>query len=200
MPDTEPLSPPDTELLARAAEGDDRAFEAFVTRHEAWLLRYARALGGAEQAEEILQDAFVGAWRGAASFSGGGQAGGDHGSAKPWLMAIARNAYRRTFRHRAGEPAVHESLDALDAVAFAAGWGSTRPDGEAERLATRDVFQRALDRLPPDEREVLVLRDLEGWTGDEAARSLGLSLAALKSRLHRARLHLLATIRELHHG
>lgn len=195
MPDTEPLSPPDTELLARAAAGDDRAFEAFVTRHEAWLLRYARALAGAS-AEEVLQDAFVAAWRGAHTFDGG-----TDGEARPWLMAIARNAHRRMFRLRAGEPASFESLDSLeslDGLAQAAGWGS--PAGDASRLHTRDVLQRAMDRLPADAREVLWLRDLEGWTGEEAAGLLKLSVPALKSRLHRARLQLMAAIRELDHG
>lgn len=188
----EPLNPADDDVLRRSAAGDGSAFEQFVTRHEAWLLRYARAIGGPDAAEELLQDTFIAAWRGAASFSGGASAG-----ARPWLMAIARNAHKRTFRHRVGEPAGHESLESIESLARAGGWGSEGPEAEIDRLVQRRALSLALDRLPPDEREALVLRDLEGWTGDETARRLGISLAALKSRLHRARLRLVAGVKEL---
>ena len=59
----------------------------------------------------------------------------------------------------------------------------------------RDEVERALAMLPDDEREVLVLRELEELSGDETARLLGLSLPAMKSRLHRARIHLAAALR-----
>jgi len=189
-PDQEHLTPErsDAELLRSSASGDAAAFEAFVTRHERWLLRYARTLAGAD-GEEVMQDAFVAAWRGAKTFAG-------DGSAKAWLATIARNGWRRRFRHHVGEPAVHDSLDDVARYAVAAGWGADGPDVEYENLAMREALERALIRLSADEREVIVLRDLEGLTGEEAAATIGISLATLKSRLHRARLRLAAEFEE----
>ena len=86
----------------------------------------------------------------------------------------------------------------LDEVAERAGWG--RDPAEERRRDTalaRDVLERAFRVLLAEEREVLVLRELEGYSGDETAVVLGLSLAATKSRLHRARLHLAAAVRQL---
>ncbi len=61
--------------------------------------------------------------------------------------------------------------------------------------AGRDLVRGALDRLTPGEREVIVLRDLEGFSGEETAELLGLSLPAMKTRLHRARLRFVAEVR-----
>jgi len=185
----EPLIVPDDDLLRRSAGGDSSAFEMLVSRHERWLSRFAAALAGSDGAEDVVQDAFVSAWRGAGTFRGTGDARG-------WLAAIARNAFLARFRRRAGEPAAHESLESQEDLARAAGWGADGPDVEFERLATREALTQAMERLAPGEREVLVLRDVEGFSGDETAATLGLSLPAVKSRLHRARLHMAASLRE----
>jgi RNA polymerase sigma-70 factor (ECF subfamily) len=151
------------------------------------VLRYLRTLAAHDtDAEDALQDAFVAAWRGAGAFRGG--------AARSWLLTIARHALHRLHRRRAGEPAVHLSLDELGCLA---GWGAD--DSPLDRLAARDdraALARALDRLPGAERETLVLRDLEEMPGEEVARMTGVTLAAMKSRLHRARLHLAALVRE----
>jgi RNA polymerase sigma-70 factor (ECF subfamily) len=91
-----------------------------------------------------------------------------------------------------GEPA---SFEPLETLGVQAGWGD---DGAAlESLARRDLLRRALRRLRPDDREILVLRELEGLPGAEVAEMLELTLAAMKSRLHRARLRLAAALREV---
>ena len=76
-----------------------------------------------------------------------------------------------------------------------AGWG--RDEGEDERAAT---VQEAFARLAEDDRRLLVLRDIEEMTGEEVATLLGLSLAAMKSRLHRARLRLAVAYEEVRRG
>ncbi|MFQ6047679.1 MAG: RNA polymerase sigma factor, partial [Gemmatimonadales bacterium] len=97
-----------------------------------------------------------------------------------------------------GEPARFESLDALGQRA---GWGSAESSQPSlERLADRALIQRALDRLSDEDREVLVLRDLEEFSGDEVAQMTGLTLPATKSRLHRARLRLTAALKEELHA
>jgi RNA polymerase sigma-70 factor (ECF subfamily) len=69
------------------------------------------------------------------------------------------------------------------------------PEALAGRLETQAMLERALASLGDEDREVIVLRDLEGLSGEETAQALGLSLPAMKSRLHRARLRLLAAVK-----
>jgi RNA polymerase sigma-70 factor (ECF subfamily) len=192
VPTREAVELSDAELLSRSATGDSGAYEAFVTRHEGWLYRYARVLAGGE-ADDVIQDAFVDAWRGAASFAGGD-------SARGWLVTVTRHAFYRRHRHRAGEPAIHEPLESVDDLAFAAGWGAPTPADVFEQTMTREAIEAALARLEPAEREVVVLRDLEGFSADEAAALVGVTRAALKSRLHRGRLRLAAYLQEYRHG
>lgn len=142
-------------------------------------------------AEDALQEAFLAAWRAAGAFAG-------TGSARAWMLTIARNALHRRYRRRAGEPVDVIPLDRLGAEA---GWGAVdAPDQLVERLEDREILERALARLDQADREVLVLRDLEEFDGEETARLLGLSVGAMKSRLHRARLRLAAHLREGWHA
>ena len=181
------MNPPDDpSLLRAAAAGDCDAFETFVGRHQASVYRLARAMtADADEAEDVLQETFLAAWKSAGSFRGSG-------SARAWILTIARNAVRRSRRRRAGEPAHFEPVDELG---LRAGWGGEEP--LLDTLARRDLLRRALDSLSPEDREVLVLRELEGLGGEEVAGMLGLSLAAMKSRLHRARLRLVAALKEV---
>jgi RNA polymerase sigma-70 factor, ECF subfamily len=178
--------PGDDVLLARSAGGDRAAFDAFVMRHQAPVYRHLRALGAeAADAEDALQEAFLAAWKAASGYRGGA-------SARGWLLTIARNALRR--RHRR---LTEESLEAaeLERLGLAAGWGEedTRP---LERIAARELVDLGLAALDPTDREVLLLRDVEGLSGEETASLLGLSVAAMKSRLHRARMRFLAAVKE----
>ncbi len=76
-----------------------------------------------------------------------------------------------------------------------AGWGSDDPEALAIAAERRDTLTRALQALSPGDREVLILRDIEGLSGQEAAEVLAITGAALKSRLHRARLRLARALR-----
>ena len=142
--------------------------------------------GTEADAEDALQEAFVAAWRGAGGFRGGA-------SARGWLFTIGRHALLRLRRTRVDEP---DTLVPLDALGLEAGWGAEppaahEPDGDG-------LLGQALAQLAPAEREMIVLRDLEGFSGEEAAELTGLTLAAMKTRLHRARLRLVAEARRLH--
>jgi RNA polymerase sigma-70 factor (ECF subfamily) len=177
--------PDDRRLLLDASLGDRGAFERFVQRHEAAVFRLLRSSAAAEaDAEDALQDAFVAAWRGAGSYRGGA-------SARGWILTIARNALRRSRRRRVGEPSTFEPLEELG---LQAGWGR---DDTLEGLARREVLDRAMQMLGEEEREVLVLRELEDLPGEEVAEMLGITVVAMKSRLHRARLRFLAALREV---
>jgi RNA polymerase sigma-70 factor, ECF subfamily len=179
----------DPGALSRASAGDREAFDAFMERHAAPVLRFIRLhQPDLAQAEDALQETFVAAWRGAGDFRGGG-------SARPWLLAIARRAVLRQGRRRVGEP--DEAVE-LDGLAEEAGWGADR-DGHLHALELRDLVEQGFRVLSPEDREILLLRDVEGFSGEEVGQLLGLSLPAAKSRLHRARLRFMTRIRELDH-
>jgi len=181
------LEPTDHELLARSARGDDRAFERFVVRHRDGVFRYARmASGNDADAEDVLQQTFLQVWRNAGS--------ADVTFVRAWLFTIARHALQRQRRRPSGAPNVEESLDALGAAAGFADPSAT-PERFAIGLEERSAVHAALAALAEPEREVIMLREIQQMTGEEAARVLGLSLDAMKSRLHRARLRFVAEIR-----
>ena len=187
MPDEALTEPDDHDLITRTALGDRAAFSTLVVRHQRAVYRVARALTGSDDAaEDILQETFLSALRGASGYRG-------EASVVSWLYAIARHAASRRGRRANQVPHEPASLEALGA---AAGWGQVDVEAAAVLAEDRQRLARALELLPADEREVLVMRDLEELSGDEAATALGVSVAAMKSRLHRARLHLAAYLRQ----
>ncbi len=184
------LTESDAALLRKTAGGDRDALEVFVSRHEAAVFRLARALvGDSSRADDVLQETFLAAWRNAGQFDGGP-------SARGWLLTITRNAVHRQFRRHAGEPA---EIGSLSDLGERAGWAVEDPRF-AERLENRELVMAGFGTLTAEEREVLVLRDVEGFSGEEVARMLGLSVPAMKSRLHRARLRFMANVREKSHA
>jgi RNA polymerase sigma-70 factor (ECF subfamily) len=183
---TADLVPDDAALLERVAGGDRRAFDSFLARHHQAMARFAHALARSSVvAEDALQDAFVSAWRGAAGY---------HGPATPraWMYAIVRNSVARQFRRKVGEDEV--SLDQLGADA---GWGDAGTgDRVARALEDRDRVGKALEGLSSESQEVLLLVDVEGLALEEASAALDVSVAAVKSRLHRARLRFVAELKK----
>ena len=155
-----------------------------MDRYTASVYRFLVSLQAvSDDAEDALQECFVSAWRSAATFRGSD-------SARGWLFSIARNALRRQHRRKVGEP---DEMEPLEQLGVRAGWGAS--SDFSVRLEVEDELEWAMGQLPREEREAVTLRDLEGLTGEEAAEALGLSLAAMKSRLHRGRLHLMGVLR-----
>jgi RNA polymerase sigma-70 factor (ECF subfamily) len=186
----------DESLVRRAGAGDGDAFGALVQRLRGRVFRYARTLVRTDaDAEDVLQRTFVAAWRGASGFEG-------RSTAFVWLCTIARHAAERAGRLRAGAPRRFEPLDSpeLETLGCAAGFGD--PEALTAELEEIARVRAALARLVEEDREILTLRDVEGLSGPEVEAVLGLSRAAMKSRLHRARLHLIAemTREERTHG
>ena len=179
----------DRELVARAAGGDGAAFDDLVRRHEGRVFRLVRAATATrEDAEDALQEAFLAAYRARGSFRG-------DSSVRTWLLVIARHAaYHVRTRRAKSETAAAD--DTLESLAAAAGWGDMDPERRFREGERRQRVTRALATLAPGDREVLVLRDVEELAGDEVARALGVTVPAMKSRLHRARLRLAAALRD----
>jgi len=160
-------------LLGAAQAGDRRALEALLTRQRATVFRYGlRFCRSTEDAEDAVQETLWAAARAIGTFRGAA-------AITTWLFTIVRNkCHRLLWSHR------HDGADLADAFPP---WREKSPEdlaGDAEVLRT---LARALARLEPVHREVLLLRDVEGLTAPEAAERLGITVRALKSRLHRAR-------------
>lgn len=168
--------------MGRVVGGDTAAFQALVVRYRGRVYHLALAITGERSAaEDALQETFLAVHRGAASFAGV--------AFRAWLFTIARHEAARTQRRHTPIPMEDTTLEALGE---AAGWGA---DDELDAHAMKTRLAGALARLSSEDREVLVLRDLEECSGEATAASLGLSLQAMKSRLHRARLRLAAELR-----
>ena len=184
-----PTSEPTDEMLAvRAASGDDHAFEAIVHRYQARVYRLACRLTSETDAPDILPETFLPVHRHLSSFRGDSRY-------STWLYRIATNAGLMHRRARARRPA--ESLDAFLPAFDAAGVHSGTPAqlrvvSQADELIDRQVLagkaREGLARLPDLYREAFVLRDLEEMPTAEVAAILGVEPAAVRQRVHRARL------------
>lgn len=175
-------------LMRAAASGDRSAFDRVVVLHQDAVWRFARALvRDAAMAEDVMQETFISAYRYASTFRG-------ESGARSWLLSIARRAAFRLRRSaRDQEPTSEPSLEQLGARA---GWGDDTPERLAGEHERHQRLLACVQRLPEHEREVLVLRDIEGLDGPAVAESLGLELATMKTRLHRARLRVMGLLRE----
>lgn len=177
---------PEARFLLAAGGGDRHAFEQLMATTGPQLWRTIRRLTGSpETAEEVFQETCLAAWRGAPGWSG-------QGSARSWLFGIARNQSARSWRRRKGEPTHPESLDVLGELA---GWGQD-PEQAAAAAEDRHTLLTALATLSPNDREVIARCDLEGLSAPEAGELLQLTANATRVRLHRARLRLMAVLRQ----
>lgn len=176
----------DRDLITRVAAGDRWAFEQLVARHAAAIMRLTRAVTGqAANAEDALQQTFLSVYQNASTFRA-------ESSVRTWMLTIARHAAYRIRAKSDREELVEEPLMELG---LDAGWGSADPEAIAMAAERKDSLQRSLSTLSAQDQEALILRDIEGLHGKEAAALLGIGERALKSRLHRARLRLAAALR-----
>jgi len=183
---TPQLSSTDAELIALTVAGNHHAFELLVRRHASAVLRLTTAMtGDSASGEDALQQAFLSAFRNASSFRA-------EASVRTWLLTIARHTAYRLRAKQAREVPLDEPLMKLG---LNAGWGSENPEALAMAAERNELLHRALGTLSSDDQEVLILRDIEGLSGSEAAAVLEINERALKSRLHRARLRLAGALR-----
>lgn len=194
MHDQEPSTLDDDALIRAVAGGDRRAFHALVERHWAPLYRFLVAMIGVREpaaAEDALQEAFTAVWTHAGTYRG-------ESRGRTWLYTIARNAVSHRYRRRENRPELAVSLDAsLDELGVEAGFGDlTSGERVLRAIEDRDRVRKALGALSPGDREIVTLIDVEELTAEEAASALEIGVAALKSRLHRARLRLMAELRK----
>jgi RNA polymerase sigma-70 factor (ECF subfamily) len=179
----------DQVLVERAKIGDYQAFEDLVIRYETKVYRLAlRFLRNPEDAEDALQESFLQVYRGLKNFEG-------RSSFSTWLYRLATNVCLMKIRHRSTEPShmipLEETLPRHQAGGNSSldDW-TARPEDALLTKESKEKMLEAMGKLPLDYRAVFILRDIEGLSNVEVGEALGISVAAVKSRLHRARLTL----------
>lgn len=183
----------DLSLLERARAGDRKALEDLLVRHQRKVYRFGlRMCRDPEDAQDVVQETLLAVARTVKDFRGAS-------SVSTWLYTIARSFCIKKRRRSKFAPAEEASLDAREpgAEALQVADPARTPD---EALAGRQIeaaLEQAIGGLDPMYREVLVLRDVEGLTAPEVAEVMGLSVEAVKSRLHRARVAVRAAVAPL---
>lgn len=161
----------DSRLVAAARSGDLDAFELLVQRHQDRVTRVARRmLGDAAEAEDVAQEVFVQAWRTLADFRG-------ESSFRTWLYRVTTNRCLSALAARRISEPLGDGHRALGA-------GPAEIVEGRERLA---AVTRAIGQLSGEQRAALVLRELEGLSYEDIAAVLGVTVGAVKGRIHRAR-------------
>ena len=177
---------PEAPLLERLRSGDEAACETLVRDHTARLLAVARSyVRNEEDARDAVQEAFIAAFRAVGKFEGGS-------SISTWLHRIAINCCLMKLRsgRRHPEASIEELLPTFDEtghrVLGAEQWPES-VEAALERSQTRKAIRAAIAQLPEKYRSVILLRDIEELSTEEAANALGATPTAVKIRLHRAR-------------
>ncbi len=172
-------------LVAALRRGDPAAFEDVVRRYGGRMLAVARRMLRVEEdARDAVQEAFVSAFKARDGFAGNARL-------STWLHRIVVNAALMRLRRQRRKP--EESIDELLPRFDESGeWcddetRATTPADLLERSETRVIVRECIDRLPASYRTILLLRDIEELDTDETADKLGMSVTAVKTRLHRAR-------------
>ena len=200
----------DQKLVARLRRGEEPAFRELVRLHDAGLRRMARLYVAHAVADDVVQDTWVTVIRGIGGFEG-------RSSLKTWVYGILVNVARRRAQ-REGRTVPFASADASGARGGtielerlhhpqlgqgywpAAPTWARDPADAALDAETRAVVLRTLHTLAPAQREVMTLRDVEGWTGPEVCDVLGISDVNQRTLLHRARVAVRAALEDYLNG
>lgn len=174
-------------LIRAAQQGDSRAFDRLVHRYQGQVLRaMTRACANPDMAADVLQEALIRAFRALPQFRG-------DASFATWLFRIARNLCVRKQQQITAHPTVsldqplNEDEDVSALMRQMIDFAAENPQQVVLAKELREKVWEAVDKLPPNLREVLILRDMEDLSNQETAERTGLTVAAVKARLHRTR-------------
>jgi RNA polymerase sigma-70 factor, ECF subfamily len=175
-------------LVRAAARGDTGAMERLLMRAQESAYRYSvMVCGRTSETEDVMQDALLSTYRHASRIR-------EPDAFRTWLFRTVRHACLLSRRRKAGEPARVVSLDDQEGQGHSEGEGlASRGESPEQAVHTRrerERVRRAIAQLPPAQREVVVLRDLEGLSTREVAKVVRISEDNVKTRLHRARVAL----------
>jgi RNA polymerase sigma-70 factor, ECF subfamily len=174
----------DQQLVQSALCGDTEGFNKLVERYQSRAYGLCvRMLGDADMAADVAQDAFISAYRHLPSL---------RGEFRPWLMRIVANACRDVLRSQKRRPSVSLDMttDEDEAPALQIADTTAGPEEQLLRREMQQTIATALFTIPADQREVIVLSDIEGMSYQEIADITGINIGTVKSRLNRARMRL----------
>ena len=176
-------------LLEAARAGDRKAMDALLEKYQAPIYRFGMKMcGDPEDAKDILQETLLAVVRNVRDFRGGS-------AVSTWLYTIARSFCIKKRRRSKFAPDHEESLEAeSDREARSIPDANRAPDEVMHAKQVKRVLEEAIGELDPIYREVLVLRDVEGLSAPKVSEVLGISVEAVKSRLHRARIAVRARV------
>ncbi len=181
----------ESSLVAQAKAGDQAAFSELVTHYERKIYRLAKNITrNDEDAEDVLQDAFLKAYTHLDNFKGDSKF-------YTWIVRIAVNEALMRLRKRKTDRTVplDEPVElGEETVAREIAVWEDNPEQRYSKEEWRNILDAAVEDLKPDFRTVFVLRDIEELSTEETAETLGISVPAVKSRLLRARLALRETL------
>ena len=175
-------------IIKQVLEGDVNAFEGLVKEYEKNVYNLAlRMTGDPEDAADMAQDAFIKAYSSLSSFRGDSKF-------SVWLFRIASNLCLDFLRSRKRRPTVSLSVenDEGEDMEFEIADESQSPETLLEQKLTREAVRCGLDSLPPEQRQILLLREIQGLSYEEIAQVLELESGTVKSRIFRARKRLSA--------
>lgn len=174
-------------LIRAAQQGDSRAFDRLIHRYQAQIYRaMTRACANPDLAADVLQEAMIRAFRVLPQFRG-------DASFATWLFRIARNLCVRKQQQMTAHPTISldqplgEDEEAESLLRHMIDPAAKNPQQIVLDEEIRQKVREAVDKLPANLREVLILRDMEDLSNQETAERTGLTVAAVKARLHRAR-------------
>ncbi|MFN8379328.1 MAG: sigma-70 family RNA polymerase sigma factor [Anaerolineae bacterium] len=180
----------DPEMVAAARRGNLDAYNSLVLQFQdaVYSLAY-RLMGDRDIAADAAQESVIVAWRRLDSYRGG--------SFRAWLLKITANHCYDEFRRRKRAPSVSlEAVTGEDDSFLPIAANDETPEQAVQRVELQRAIQRCLMALPPDQRVVAVLSDVEGFEYQAIAEQVGAALGTVKSRLSRARAALRECLRD----
>lgn len=178
--------PDESALLQRLRQGEPQAYRELVDAYSPRVYRLALGmLGDPAEAEDVLQETFLSVYRNVGGFRGDSGLG-------TWIYRIAANASLMRLRRHKDTASLDETTEdgAEPKVAPSGGFWFWDPEEAALSGEVRQVMAQAIAELPEALRIVFLMRDVEDMPASDVAEALGLTVAAVKSRLHRARMFL----------
>jgi RNA polymerase sigma-70 factor (ECF subfamily) len=174
----------DRRLIAESLAGQTASFGVLVGRYQDRLYNSVlRIVDNPDDALDVVQDAFINAYQSLASFKGDAEF-------YTWLYRIAFNTAVSLQRRRRALVSLETGRDGEAAIDPPDPSEETRPGTALERSEDEAMLQAALNRLSPEHRSVLVLKEIEGMKYEEIAEVMGVPIGTVRSRIHRARLEL----------
>lgn len=174
----------DIQLVQSTLNGDTESFNRLVDRYQPRVYGLCvRMLGDQDTAADVAQDAFIAAYRHLPSL---------RGEFRPWLMRIVANACRDVLRTKKRRPSLSLDMTYDDDESPALQIADTHagPEEQLLRHELQQTIATALQTIPIDQREVIILSDIEGFSYQEISNITGVNIGTVKSRLNRARLRL----------